>query len=149
VFLGDSTPVQDFIREVFDKYGTSGGDATVDFNVLRNNVEFQEEFVRVMECMDGLMLRGFVDHRNDIECIVPNYILLAAAAVLVSIIGFKFLAALQLGTRRLPENHEKFVICQVPCYTEGESSLLKTINALALLDYDDKRKLLFVICDGE
>jgi chitin synthase len=101
-----------------------------------------------MQCMDGLMLRGFVDHRGDIECVAPNYILLAAAIVLVSIIGFKFLAALQLGSKRLPENHEKFVICQVPCYTEGEQSLLRTINALALLDYDDKRKLLFVICDG-
>lgn len=39
-------------------------------------------------------------------------------------------------------------VIQVPCYTEGEASLARTINSLALLDYDDKRKLLFVICDG-
>ena len=37
---------------------------------------------------------------------------------------------------------------QVPCYTEGEESLKKTIDSLANLKYDDKRKLLFVICDG-
>lgn len=36
----------------------------------------------------------------------------------------------------------------MPCYTEGEESLKKTIDSLANLKYDDKRKLLFVICDG-
>jgi chitin synthase len=37
---------------------------------------------------------------------------------------------------------------QVPCYTEGEESLKKTIDSLAVLNYDDKRKLIFIICDG-
>lgn len=37
---------------------------------------------------------------------------------------------------------------QVPCYTEGEESLRKTIDSLATLTYDDKRKLLMIICDG-
>ena len=43
---------------------------------------------------------------------------------------------------------DKFVLCQVPCYTEGEESLRRTIDSLAALHYDDKRKLLFIICDG-
>ena len=43
---------------------------------------------------------------------------------------------------------DKFVLCQVPCYTEGEESLRRTIDSLAALNYDDKRKLLFIICDG-
>ncbi|KAG9316830.1 chitin synthase-domain-containing protein [Chiua virens] len=60
----------------------------------------------------------------------------------------KFLAALQLGTKRFPERLDKFVLCQVPCYTEGEDSLRNTIDSLAGLDYDDKRKLIFFICDG-
>ena len=58
------------------------------------------------------------------------------------------LAALQLGGKRNPEMLDKFVICQVPCYTEGEDSLRRTIDSLAALHYDDKRKLLFLICDG-
>lgn len=37
---------------------------------------------------------------------------------------------------------------QVPCYTEGEESLKKTIDSLACLHYDDKRKLILIICDG-
>jgi chitin synthase len=40
------------------------------------------------------------------------------------------------------------VICQVPCYTEGETSLRHTIDSLAQLKYDDKRKLILVVCDG-
>ena len=39
-------------------------------------------------------------------------------------------------------------ICQTPCYTEGEDSLRRTIDSLASLLYDDKRKSLFIICDG-
>ena len=58
------------------------------------------------------------------------------------------LAALQLGSKRQPELQDKFVICQVPCYTEGEDSLRRTIDSLAALNYDDKRKLIFIICDG-
>ena len=43
---------------------------------------------------------------------------------------------------------DKFVLCQIPCYTEGEESLRHTIDSLSALNYDDKRKLLFIICDG-
>jgi chitin synthase len=58
------------------------------------------------------------------------------------------LAALQFGSKQNPELQDKFVLCQVPCYTEGEDSLKRTINSLTALNYDDKRKLIFIICDG-
>ena len=58
------------------------------------------------------------------------------------------LAALQLSTKRQPELQDKFVLCQVSCYTEGEDSLRHTIDSLAALNYDDKRKLIFLICVG-
>ncbi|KAG1890741.1 chitin synthase-domain-containing protein [Suillus fuscotomentosus] len=63
-------------------------------------------------------------------CQFAEGILLALSILMVSIIGFKF------------------VIFQIPCYTEGETSLRKTIDSLAQLKYDDKRKLILVICDG-
>eukprot|EP00834_Sanchytrium_tribonematis_P005977 NODE_403_length_8041_cov_0.563712.p1 type:complete len:538 gc:universal NODE_403_length_8041_cov_0.563712:2-1615(+) len=91
---------------------------------------------------------GVLDKRRSFRCQFSNYLLLAASIVLVSIIGFKFLAALQLGSRREPEEHDKFVILQMPCYTEGEENLKRTIESLAALRYDDKRKLLFLMCDG-
>lgn len=58
------------------------------------------------------------------------------------------MAALQLGSFREPEDYDKFIVCQVPCYTESEESLRKTIDSIAVLRYDDKRKLLFLVCDG-
>ncbi len=58
------------------------------------------------------------------------------------------MAALQLGSKRTPELQDNFVLCLVPCYTEDEESLRRTVDSLAALNYDDKRKLLFIICDG-
>ncbi|CAG8672634.1 21629_t:CDS:2, partial [Dentiscutata erythropus] len=101
-----------------------------------------------LTCLKNLFYIGKVDHRNSPQCLFSNYILLAFSGVLVAVILFKFLAALQLGARREPEEHDKFVICQVPCYTESEESMRKTLDSLAVLRYDDKRKLLFIICDG-
>ncbi|WRT65066.1 uncharacterized protein IL334_002008 [Kwoniella shivajii] len=99
-------------------------------------------------CLRNLFIIGKVDSRDSAQCQFSTYILLALSIVMVAIIGFKFLAALYFGSARAPENHDKFVICQVPCYTEGEESLRKTIDSLVRLKYDDKRKLLMIICDG-
>ncbi|KAJ3040761.1 hypothetical protein HDV00_010518 [Rhizophlyctis rosea] len=140
-FLGTYT------KSLFDKYSLlAGTDATSDFEALKR--QRPQEWVDVMTCMQGMLYVGKIDHRNDLKCTVSNYILMVASCILVAVIGFKFLAALQFGGKRIPEEHDKFVICQVPCYTEGENSLLRTLESLALLDYDDKHKLLFVICDG-
>lgn len=100
------------------------------------------------QCLRNLFVIGRLDTRDSAQCQFSTYILLALSIIMVSIIGFKFLAALYFGSSRAPENHDKFVICQVPCYTEGEESLRRTIDSLVRLKYDDKRKLLMVICDG-
>ncbi|KAJ3180810.1 hypothetical protein HDU85_003891 [Gaertneriomyces sp. JEL0708] len=134
------------IMDKFADINNIGLDATGELNAFRG--ANPEEWRTVMNCMLELFYVGQVDHRNDLQCQVPNYILLVASAVVVSVIGFKFLAALQFGGKKSPEECDKFVICQVPCYTEGEASLLRTMESLATLDYDDKHKLLFVICDG-
>ena len=98
--------------------------------------------------MNNLFYIGTIDNRSSFRCQFSNYILLASSIVLVLVIGVKFLAALQFGSKREPEDHDKFVICQVPCYTEGQESLAKTLESLATLRYDDKRKLIFIVADG-
>ena len=40
------------------------------------------------------------------------------------------------------------MICLVTAYTEGAESLAQTIDSIADLKYDDKRKLIFVVSDG-
>ncbi|KAJ1646700.1 hypothetical protein LPJ64_001872 [Coemansia asiatica] len=100
------------------------------------------------QCLRGAFYAGVIDKRKSFQCYFANYVLLASSVALTSIIFFKFLAALQLGSRREPEEHDKFIVCNVPCYTEGDEGLRSTLESLATLHYDDKRKLLFVICDG-
>ncbi|KAJ3368121.1 hypothetical protein GGF31_006829 [Allomyces arbusculus] len=99
-------------------------------------------------CFNNLFVVGVVDYRKSGRCMFTNYILVAFSVLLALVIGAKFLAALQLGSVGAPEEHDKFVILQVPCYTEGEESMRKTIDSLAVMSYDDKRKLLVVLCDG-
>ena len=99
-------------------------------------------------CLRNLFTIGRLDTRNSPQCLFSQYILLALSIMMVAVIGFKFIASINFGSARAPEDHDKFVICQVPCYTEGTSSLKKTIDSLAQTKYDDKRKLLFIICDG-
>ena len=123
----------------------AGTDVTKQLDNL--NID-KDVLARQKTCLRNLFTIGKEDHRNAPQCLFATYILLALSIVMVSIIGFKFLAALSFGTARAPEDHDKFVICQVPCYTEGEESMRKTIDSLAKLKYDDKRKLIFIICDG-
>ncbi|BGP13252.1 hypothetical protein JCM10213_004978 [Rhodosporidiobolus nylandii] len=123
----------------------AGGDLTgpindlgLDYDTLQTN----------MACIQTLFYVGEYDFRDSARCQVQPDLLLAFSILIMATIAAKFLAALQFGSKRMPEQRDKFVICQVPCYTEGEESLKKTIDSLAVLDYDDKRKLLFIICDG-
>lgn len=119
----------------------------------------EEKASQTWTCLDNAFYAGQTDFRESAKCLVQNYLLLALSIILCTVILVKcecltrpeltlVLAALQLGHKRHPEIFDKFVICQVPCYTEGEESLKRTVDSLAILNYDDKRKLIFIICDG-
>ncbi|KAK5420090.1 hypothetical protein LTR06_001560 [Exophiala xenobiotica] len=105
-------------------------------------------FANSLNCMDNAFYVGKVDFRQSAKCQVNNYILLAFTILLCTVILVKFLAALQFGSKRRPAAQDKFVICQVPAYTEGEDHLRKSLDSLTALQYDNKRKLICVICDG-
>lgn len=138
-----------FVKQIFDLYGPLGKDATKAFNQFSNpTLTGQQSLAEIRRCMDGMFFTGVVDHRNDTKCIVGNYILLISSVMLFLIISVKFLASLQFDSQKTPEDQDRFVICQVPCYTEGYESLRKTIDSMAKLDYDSQRKLLFIVCDG-
>jgi chitin synthase len=79
---------------------------------------------------------------------VNNWILLAFTIIICAVVLVKFIAALRFASKRRPSPQDKFVICQVPAYTEGEESLRKALDSLTALQYDNKRKLICVICDG-
>ncbi|KAI9733811.1 MAG: hypothetical protein M1818_007078 [Claussenomyces sp. TS43310] len=123
----------------------AGSDVTKYWDALDIDADERD---RMQLCLDNLFYVGDVDTRNSVKCQFAEYILLAVSIILCSVIGFKFLAALQFGTKNLPQNLDKFIICQVPAYTEGEESLRRAIDSVARMRYDDKRKLLVVVCDG-
>ncbi|KAF7130913.1 hypothetical protein CNMCM5793_003848 [Aspergillus hiratsukae] len=107
-----------------------------------------EDFKNSQICLDYVFYKGKVDFRDSPRCTVNNWILLAFTILICSVVLVKFLAALQLGSKRRPAPQDKFVICLVPAYTEGEDALRKGLDSLTALQYDNKRKLIFVICDG-
>ena len=105
-------------------------------------------FTASLNCMNNLFYAGIPDFRLTPRCQVNNYILLAFTIIICAVILIKFLSALQFGSKRRPAPQDKFVICQVPAYTEGEDALRKGLDSLTALQYDNKRKLICVICDG-
>ncbi|KAL4874681.1 chitin synthase-domain-containing protein [Aspergillus karnatakaensis] len=105
-------------------------------------------FSTAQPCLDYVFYKGETDFRESARCTVNNWILLAFTILICAVILIKFFAALQLGSKRRPAPQDKFVICMVPAYTEGEDSLRKGLDSLTALQYDNKRKLIFVICDG-
>ncbi|KAH6588782.1 hypothetical protein BASA50_010488 [Batrachochytrium salamandrivorans] len=142
-FNADSRFLGPMVEQLFGNF--YGKDATAQWSQIQ---QVDPNANLYMRCMNNMFYIGTVDHRNDFKCQFSNYMLLATSVILVSVVGFKFLAALRFGSSRDPEFHDKFVICQVPCYTEGAESLEKTLESLAIMQYDDRRKLLFVIADG-
>lgn len=123
----------------------AGSDITQNWIALPIDPDLKE---RMLLCLDNLFYVGDVDTRRSARCMLAEYLVLAVSILLCSVIAFKFFAALQFGKRNLPEKLDRFVMCQIPAYTEDEESLRRAIDSAARMRYDDKRKLLVIICDG-
>ena len=117
-------------------------------NYASSNTSQQVLLQNTLNCFDNAFYIGIPDFRDTFKCQFNNYVLLAFTIILCAVILVKFLSALQFGSKRRPSPQDKFVICQVPAYTEGEDSLRKALDSLTALQYDNKRKLICVICDG-
>ncbi|EEU40607.1 uncharacterized protein NECHADRAFT_32764, partial [Fusarium vanettenii 77-13-4] len=107
-----------------------------------------DNVVASWNCIQAISYKGISDFRESAKCQVNNWLLLAFTVMVCAIILTKFLAALRFGSKRRPSMQDKFVICQIPAYTEDEESLRRAIDSLTCLKYDNKRKLICVICDG-
>ncbi|PYH94225.1 hypothetical protein BO71DRAFT_353855 [Aspergillus ellipticus CBS 707.79] len=127
------------VTDLFKDY--AGTDVT---DKWQNTTDFRNSQM----CLDYVFYKGKVDFRTSPRCTVNNWILLAFTVLICAVIVVKFLGALQFGSKRRPAPQDKFVICLVPAYTEGEDALRKGLDSLTALEYDNKRKLIFVICDG-
>ncbi|CRK11469.1 hypothetical protein BN1723_001801 [Verticillium longisporum] len=129
-----------------------GADVTDQWNDIleraAGNATENQSAQNSMNCIRNTFYKGITDFRETPRCTVNNWLLLAFSIMLCAVILLKFVSALQFGSKRRPSPQDKFVICQVPAYTEGEESLRKALDSLTALQYDNKRKLICVICDG-
>jgi chitin synthase len=100
---------------------------------------------------------GSLDQRDCLTCRLSSHLIVGSSFFLLSIVLIKLFAAFQqllwVPKRKRTTNGDKkpgdkFVIIQVPCFTESKAALRATLNSLAMLRYDDKRKLLFIVTDG-
>ncbi|KAF4125277.1 chitin synthase [Geosmithia morbida] len=148
---GETPPKDDKLTDFMDSslvdlfQSRSGGDITKYWNRL--NLDDAAK-TRMLTCLDWLFYVADVDTRNSVKCKFASYLILAITILIASIIAFKFFAALQFGSHSVPEHLDKFVMCQIPAYTEDEDSIRRAIDSAARMRYDDKRKLLCIICDG-
>ena len=138
--IGMYSFIPDEVSELIQQ--NAGGDITGMWKTDDPNYQ------KTLNCMDNAFYEGKPDFRDTAKCQVNNYILLAFTIVICAVILTKFLSALQFGSKRRPAAQDKFVICQVPAYTEGEDQLRKGLDSLTALQYDNKRKLICVMCDG-
>jgi chitin synthase len=142
----DATATNFMNQLVVDLFQQRSGD---DITALWQALGISKESKQKMQlCLDNLFYVADVDTRNSAQCKFAEYLVLAVSVLLATVIGFKFFAALQFGTKNMPENLDKFVMCQIPAYTEDEDSLRRAIDSAARMRYDDKRKLLVIVCDG-
>lgn len=133
----------DFVNQVQEYSGQDLSDYMNSWNERDSS-----SVAATMRCLRNEFYIGKTDFRTTARCQVNNFLLLTFTIILCVVILTKFLAALQLGSKKRPTAQDKFVICQVPAYTEGEEHLRKGLDSLTALAYDNKRKLICVICDG-
>lgn len=119
--------------------------------VIRDSTSDATEHAKIVNswlCIQRVFYKGMTDFRETPRCTINNWILLAFTIIVCAVVLIKFVSALRFTSKRRPSPQDKFVICQVPAYTEGEESLRKALDSLTALQYDNKRKLICVICDG-
>jgi chitin synthase len=128
----------DFDQLVYDRDKT---DATYMYYYIFQNDNY-------LKCLDSVFYAGRIDPRSYATCFAINTILFSVLVLVLAVMVVKFLAALfTVGDVPL-KPRQKYVIINVPCYTENGESLRKTIHAAAAMNYPHKHKLLLVVCDG-
>ena len=91
---------------------------------------------------------------NSVLCQLSTFINFVAGLAMFLIVFLAILSGIH-STLKLsyiykqdPSILDAPLVMHIPCYSEGAKDLLKTINSCSETDFDDSKKLLFVVCDG-
>lgn len=91
---------------------------------------------------------GVVDYRESFQCKSSNFLMVFSTALVVLVILVKFLSSLQLGIKTEPEKLNRNVVILIPCYSEDQDSLKRSIDSVLNLEYDNRKKFLVLVADG-
>ena len=133
-------------------------------DILRDNMgrDATRIFLRIqpprsiMDCMDENLLVGQVEGQTA-GCFSSRVMLTALIAVLTFMLFVKFGGALiyTILVSRLMARESKlyyvpnaYVLCMVPCYSEGAEAMRKTLDSIVYTDYPDSQKLICIVADG-
>ena len=113
--------------------------------------EIYQELYRFNEtipCLESQFFSGVLDTRYSLECRVINFFILISVAIVAAVMLIKFLVSIvSLGSKEYKEKN-KYVLINIPCYTEDEKSLSKTIHSIVSSEYPDKHKMMIIVADG-
>jgi chitin synthase len=101
-----------------------------------------------LECFDVVFYAGRLDPRSYTLCFAMNTILFSVLVLVLAVIVVKFGAAILTQGDVPYKLRNRYVIINIPCYTEDGDSMFKTIHAAATMMYPHKHKLLLIVCDG-
>lgn len=103
-----------------------------------------------LACLDALFFVGIQDQRFNLTCSALNIGVYAMLAVVGLILVVKFITAIfSIGRHGNIDCASEDVIALITAYTEGSSELEKTINSIAVSEYPDDHKCLFIVVDGK
>ena len=92
--------------------------------------------------------------KNSLLCQIFTFVNFASGLTMFLIVFLAILSGIH-STLKLsyvykkdPSLNDVPLVMHIPCYSEGIDDLLKTINSCSESDFDDQKKLLFVVCDG-
>ena len=103
----------------------------------------------IINYLDEMFFVGILDTRYSLVCEILDIVFLVVICSVAFIVVFKFLSSLFILAKQYPEQKDKYVIINMPCYTESVEEIEKTIFSVADLEYcDHNKKLLLVVADG-
>jgi chitin synthase len=122
--------------------------ATIYFENIFKDLSEQER-KEIIEYMDKMFFIGIIETNFVVFCYVVDLTFFIVMIIIASIIVLKFLSALFILAKQYPEEKNKYVIINMPIYTENLDEIQKSIFAVADMEYSDfSKKLLFIVSDG-
>lgn len=102
-----------------------GRDATSQW---RQILQQDENASLYMNCINNLFYIGQLDQRQSFRCMLQDYILLTFTALLCFVIVVKFFAAIRCVGDANPEDCDRYVLVNIPVYSEGTRFALYSIS---------------------